>query len=85
MLNRHLYDLKGIRAIHSPHTGIIDWGFVARHFGMMYQKHGGEIVLNFEAEEFIESENPNYPIRVRSTANVKTHFRVYPDFDNCFP
>lgn len=59
----------GIRAIHSPHTGIIDWGFVARHFGMMYQKHGGEIVLNFEAEEFIESENPNYPIRVRSTAN----------------
>ena len=61
---------KGIKAIHSPQTGIIDWGYVARHFGMMYQKYGGKIVLDFEADEFLSSTNPEYPIKITSKNKV---------------
>ena len=61
---------KGLKAIHSPQTGIIDWGYVARHFGMMYQQHGGKIVVSFEASEFLASTNPEYPIRITSKNQV---------------
>ena len=59
-----------MKAIHSPHTGIVDWGFVARHFGKVFQEKGGEIVLNFEADEFVTSPNPEYPIKIVSKSNV---------------
>jgi len=59
----------GIKAIHSPHTGIVDWGNVARHYGKVYQRNGGTIELNFEAGTFAESANPEYPIRIVSTNN----------------
>ena len=59
-----------MRAIHSPHTGIVDWGFVARHFGKMFKQQGGEIVLNFEAEQFVSSSNPEYPLKIVSTNKV---------------
>ena len=59
----------GLKAIHSPHTGIVDWGFVARHFGKVFQEKGGEVVLNFEADEFVRSSDAEYPIRIVSKAN----------------
>lgn len=59
----------GLKAIHSPHTGIVDWGFVARNFGTEFEKNGGKIVLNFEANDFVNSTDPNYPIRIKSTNN----------------
>ena len=58
----------GLKAIHSPNTGIIDWGYVARHFGMIYEKNGGRVVLNFEADKFESSINPDYPLRITSKA-----------------
>jgi 2-hydroxyglutarate dehydrogenase len=61
---------KGLRAIHSPHTGIVDWGYVARHFGKTFRERGGQIVLNFEADKFEASPNPEYPLRIVSTQNV---------------
>ncbi len=54
----------GLRAIHSPHTGIVDWGYVARHFGKVYEKLGGQVKLNFEADKFEESTETDYPIRI---------------------
>lgn len=61
---------KGLRAIHSPHTGIVDWGYVARHFGKTFRERGGQIVLNFEADKFEASTNPEFPLRIVSTQNV---------------
>ena len=29
---------EGVRAIWSPHTGIVDWGLVARHYGKVFQE-----------------------------------------------
>ncbi|CAF0750971.1 unnamed protein product [Brachionus calyciflorus] len=65
----------GLKAIHSPHTGIVDWGFVAKHFGMMFQKHGGKILLNFEADKFVQSTDPEYPLKIVSTNNVQINTR----------
>ncbi|CAF1093919.1 unnamed protein product [Adineta steineri] len=60
---------RGIRAIHSPHTGIIDYGLICRHFGKSFEQMGGRIALNFEAEKFLPSGDASYPILVQSTTN----------------
>ena len=41
---------------------------------MIYQKQGGKVVLNFEADEFVESTNPEYPLRI--TAKNKSSFNA---------
>jgi len=38
---------RGIRAIWSPHTGIVDWGAVARHYGEVFRQLGGQVVTDF--------------------------------------
>jgi len=43
---------EGVKAIWSPHTGIVDWGLVARHYGKVFQEAGGEIKLGFEVTGF---------------------------------
>lgn len=43
---------QGVRAIWSPETGIVDWGLVARHYGQLFQSRGGQILTDFEAENF---------------------------------
>ncbi len=66
--------VKGIRALHSPHTGIVDYGLLCRHFGKSFEQFGGQIALNFEAEKFLSSGDPSYPILVKSKTNVKLFF-----------
>ena len=65
----YLY-VKGIRALHSPHTGIVDYGLLCRHFGKSLEQLGGKIALNFEAEKFLLSGDASYPILVKSKTNV---------------
>ena len=35
-------------AVYSPHTGIVDWGEVARSYGKDFRKSGGRIITGFE-------------------------------------
>ncbi|XP_005109885.1 L-2-hydroxyglutarate dehydrogenase, mitochondrial [Aplysia californica] len=42
----------GLKAIHSPHTGIIDWGLVTKYYGKEFEKRGGTIYTNFEVTKF---------------------------------
>ncbi|KAK6640186.1 hypothetical protein RUM44_011872 [Polyplax serrata] len=58
---------KGLKAIHSPHTGIVDWALVTQHYGNDFQKMGGEILLNFNVTGFREattndSRGTAYPV-----------------------
>ncbi len=64
--------VKGVRAIHSPHTGIVDYGLLCRHFGKTFEQFGGRIALNFEAEQFLPSGDASYPILVKSKTNVSS-------------
>ncbi len=50
--------------MHSPHTGIVDYGLLCRHFGKSFEQLGGQIALNFEADKFLPSGDASYPILV---------------------
>jgi L-2-hydroxyglutarate oxidase LhgO len=43
-----LVHVQGKMAIHSPHTGIVDWGLVARSFGEDFKANGGKIITGFK-------------------------------------
>ncbi|XP_014772158.1 L-2-hydroxyglutarate dehydrogenase, mitochondrial [Octopus bimaculoides] len=55
----------GLRAIHSPHTGIVDWRQVALSYGENFKKCGGHIFTDFAANKFsMSTENLKYPVTV---------------------
>ncbi|CAL1531237.1 unnamed protein product [Lymnaea stagnalis] len=43
----------GLKAIHSPHTGIVDWGLVTKYYGKEFEKRGGKIYTNYKVDKFI--------------------------------
>lgn len=43
---------QGLKAVWSPHTGIVDWGLVTQYYGEDFKSLGGEIHLNFEVKDF---------------------------------
>ncbi|XP_028396074.1 L-2-hydroxyglutarate dehydrogenase, mitochondrial-like isoform X2 [Dendronephthya gigantea] len=55
---------EGVLAIHSPHTGIVDWGEVARSYGKEFQNNGGEVILNFEVAKFTGNGHQQYPVKI---------------------
>nr|CAI5833353.1 unnamed protein product [Callosobruchus analis] len=57
----------GVAAIWSPHTGIVDWCLVTKHYGQDFKQMGGDIFLNFEVNGFKESREKDYPVLISST------------------
>ncbi|XP_032820824.2 L-2-hydroxyglutarate dehydrogenase, mitochondrial isoform X1 [Petromyzon marinus] len=63
---------KGIKALDSPYTGIVDWAEVARSYGRDFVEMGGEIHMGFCVSGFRETaegaaggaEGMEYPITV---------------------
>ncbi|CAE1245566.1 L2HGDH [Acanthosepion pharaonis] len=53
----------GIRAIHSPHTGIVDWRQVAISYGANFERAGGKIFTEFAVDSF-STDNPDYPVTI---------------------
>jgi len=43
---------QGLKALWSPHTGIVDWGLVTRYYGKDFEESGGQIHLNFKVVDF---------------------------------
>lgn len=61
---------KGLRALWSPHTGIVDWALVTRHYAEDIQSAGGEIFLNYEVNNFSEcKEDSEFPVIIRAKGN----------------
>lgn len=61
--------LKGLRAIHSPHTGIVDWAIVTKYYAIDFEKLGGKIIYNFKVDSFKESKD-NRALKITSENNV---------------
>lgn len=40
-----------MKAIHSPHTGIVDWGLVTKYYGKQFEKQGGIVYTDFLVTE----------------------------------
>ena len=56
----------GLKAIHSPHTGIVDYAEVTRNFVSDFEENGnGEVHLNFKLDKF-ELGNGDYPVKLTS-------------------
>lgn len=49
--------MRGIRAVHVPYTGIIDYTEVCIKLGEWVTKWGGDIFTNHNAEDIVEHEN----------------------------
>ncbi|EGT30836.1 hypothetical protein CAEBREN_17982 [Caenorhabditis brenneri] len=58
---------KGLKALWSPHTGIVDWGYVTKRFGEDFEKRGGKIYTSYPLQKIEDNlKDSNYPIRVSS-------------------
>lgn len=53
---------KGLQAIWSPHTGVVDWAEVTESYVKDFKECGGTTHLNFVVKEFLESEDAEYPV-----------------------
>ncbi len=63
----------GLKAIWSPHTGIVDWAQVNESFGEDFKSLGGHIYTNFEAKRFeFDKDSNNYPVRLTDNTGNKT-------------
>ena len=69
----------GLKAIWSPHTGIVDWAQVNQSFGKDFEALGGKIYTEFEAKKFELDDSNNQLVKVVDrTGNkvVKSRFVV---------
>ena len=68
---------RGVRAIHSPDTGIVDWGYVCRFYGKEFQGLGGTVKTNFEVNGIGSCTNtelgPEYKVTVTSKDGQQVH------------
>ncbi|RWS31332.1 hypothetical protein B4U80_02847 [Leptotrombidium deliense] len=70
---------RGLKAIWSPHTGIVDWAQVNQSYGDDFVKNGGTIFLNFEVNDIkLDEDNPKFIKIVSKEPNreIKTKFLV---------
>ncbi|KAH9496103.1 hypothetical protein Btru_012021 [Bulinus truncatus] len=62
-----------LKAIHSPHTGIIDWGLVTKHYGKVFEKNRGKIYFNFKVDKFLNKSESKEGSSQGLTHNVEIH------------
>lgn len=62
---------KGLKALWSPHTGIVDFGEMARALAHDFEKKGGTIYINYPLRAVHQSPHPMFPIALHS------------DYQNC--
>lgn len=56
---------KGLKALYSPHTGIVDYGVVTQSYANNFQSKGGQLHLGRTVVDFKENtDNPEYPVNI---------------------
>lgn len=77
---------RGIRAIWSPNTGIIDYKKLTEVFADDFKRMGGDVKLDYKVESFKEGPDPERPVLMKSTkgevieaGNVVTCAGLYSD------
>lgn len=68
----------GLKAIWSPHTGIVDYSLVTNQYGRDFKGGGGRIIFNFAVKKFSETcENAEYPVTIeakKSNITIETKY-----------
>lgn len=62
---------NGRMAIHSPNTGIVDWGRVARSYGEDFKLNGGKIFTGFEVNRFATDTEEKIHIHSKNEVTLK--------------
>ncbi|CRL00410.1 CLUMA_CG013677, isoform A [Clunio marinus] len=62
---------RGMQAIHSPHTGIVDWELVTEYYAKDFENAGGQIFTNFEVKNFKPCDDPDFPVMIVDGKNQK--------------
>jgi 2-hydroxyglutarate dehydrogenase len=61
-----------VKAIHSPHTGIVDWALVTEYYAKDFKNAGGKIFTDFEVKKFGQSSSDaDYPVTLVGTNKQK--------------
>ncbi len=62
---------RGVKALWSPHTGIVDYKLVTESYAEDFKELGGEIHLNFELNRISENEisASDYPIKLNAKSS----------------
>ncbi|XP_055838171.1 L-2-hydroxyglutarate dehydrogenase, mitochondrial [Episyrphus balteatus] len=59
---------KGVKALWSPQTGIVDWALVTEYYATDFKQAGGKVFLNFKVNKFNETPtNAEYPVTIQGT------------------
>ncbi|XP_057716044.1 L-2-hydroxyglutarate dehydrogenase, mitochondrial isoform X1 [Corythoichthys intestinalis] len=74
---------KGVMALDSPNTGIVDWRQVALQYGKDFQEAGGKVVTQYEVNDIsVVNESPagsaeglKHPIVIRDKKGNEVHCR----------
>ncbi|XP_022606299.1 L-2-hydroxyglutarate dehydrogenase, mitochondrial [Seriola dumerili] len=74
---------RGIMALDSPYTGIVDWRMVALRYGTDFEEAGGAVVTEYEVNDISmvkespagSTEGMNYPIAIRDTKGNEVRCR----------
>ncbi|XP_072938686.1 L-2-hydroxyglutarate dehydrogenase, mitochondrial [Epargyreus clarus] len=61
---------KGIQALWSPHTGIVNWGEVTESYVKDFEKCGGKTYLNFEVSKFVDVDDAEYPVMLTNNKKL---------------
>lgn len=68
---------KGLKALWSPHTGIVDWGLVTRSYAEDFENRGGTVYISYPLRKLsILGEAPeagkanDYPVSIESSAGI---------------
>lgn len=58
----------GVKALWSPHTGIVDFAMVTEYYASDIREMGGKIFLNYEVAKFTETQdNADYPVTIAAS------------------
>ncbi|XP_013187289.1 L-2-hydroxyglutarate dehydrogenase, mitochondrial [Amyelois transitella] len=64
---------KGVQALWSPNTGIVNWGEVTRSYVEDFKDKGGKAYLNYEVNKFAEAESADYPVMIINSKGDTVH------------
>lgn len=60
----------GLKALWSPHTGIVDFALVTEHYASDIRELGGKIHYKYEVDKFEETaDNADYPVTIKASSS----------------
>jgi len=60
-----------MKALYSPHTGIVDFTVVTQSYVKNFERRGGVVKLGFEVVRFSESaDKPDFPVTITDKKSV---------------